>query len=91
MFFKDKSISREKQFTYWLEHKAKDCGLMQPPLPAQDAIGFLVDYLLGENWYVVNPVSTEQCNTQAIHEILMKHSSQYRKEYEKAIKRGADK
>lgn len=91
MFFKDKSISREKQFTYWLEHEAKDCGLMQPPLPAQDAIGFLVYYLLGENWYVVNPVNTEQCNTQTIHEILMKYSSQYRKEYKKAIKRGADK
>lgn len=85
MLFRDKPISKEKQFTYWLEFKAKDCGLMQPPLPAQDAIGFLVDYLLGENWYVVNPVNTEQCNAQAIHEILMKYSSHYRKEYKKMM------
>ena len=80
-----KKVSENRQFTYWLEHDAKDCGIMQPPLPAQKAISFLIDYLLGEGWYVVNPVNTEQCNTQAVHEILMKYSHEYRKEYKRAL------
>lgn len=82
-----KKISEKNQFTYWLENEAEDCGIMQPPLPAQKAISFLIDYLLGENWYVVNPVNAEQCNTQAIHEILLRYSKEYRKEYKQACKK----
>ncbi len=85
--FRSKNVSRKNQFTYWLEHDAKDCGLMQPPLSDALALQFIRYYLLGENWYVVNPVSHEQCNTQAVHEILMKCSYQYRKEYARAIRR----
>ena len=81
-----KKVSEKNKFTYWLEHDAKDCGLMQPPLEAQKALGFLCNYLLGEDWYVIDPVNTEQCNTQAVHEILMKYSREYRKEYNKACK-----
>lgn len=80
-------VTKERQFTYWLTHDAKDCGLMQPPMNAQKALDFLKDYLLSEDWYVVNPVNTEQCNTQLVHEILYKYSRKYRKEYNKAIKR----
>jgi hypothetical protein len=84
-------ISRNNQFTYWLGHDAEDCGIMQPPLAAQEAVNFLKNYLLGENWYVVNPVNTEQCNTQIVHEILYKYSSEYRREYQRAMKRGTNK
>lgn len=88
MFFRDKPIRREKQFTYWLRYKAKDCGLMQPPMKDAAALDFLRDYLLGEDWYIVNPVNHEQGNTQLVHEILMRYSRRYRKEYKKEIKRG---
>ena len=80
-------VSRKNQFTYWLKCEAKDCGLMQPPLSAQKAVDFLQTYLLGEDWYVVNPVNAEQCNAQAVHEILMKYSAEYRKEYRRACQR----
>lgn len=80
-------ISEKNQFTYWLEHDAEDCGIMQPPLSAQKAVSFLTDYLLGEDWYVVDPVNTEQCNAQIVHEILMKYSCEYRKEYKRACKK----
>lgn len=80
-------LTKEKQFTYWLEHGAEDCGIMQPPLSAQKALEFLKDYLLGEDWYVINPVNTEQCNTQLVHEILLKYSDEYKKEYYKKFKR----
>ena len=79
--FRSKNISRKNQFTYWLKYDAKDCGLMQPPLTDARALQFIRYYLLGEDWYVVNPVSHEQCNKQLVHEILMKHSKEYRKEY----------
>ena len=78
--FNKKKVSKENQFTFWLEHEAEDCGLMQPPLKAQKALGFLADYLLGEDWYVVNPVNTEQCNTQLVYELLQKYSTEFNKE-----------
>ena len=84
--FNKKNVSRQKQFTYWLKHDAEDCGILQPPLNAQKAVDFLKDYLLGEDWYVVNPVNTEQCNTEIVHEILYRYSSRYRREYQRATK-----
>lgn len=75
-----KKVSRSNQFTYWLEYESEDCGILQPPLDAQKALYFLKDYLLGENWYVVNPVNTQQCNTQIVYEILEKFSPEFNKE-----------
>ena len=83
-----KYISRKNQFTYWLAHKAEHCGIMQPPLKDALALQFIKDYLLGEDWYVVDPVNHEQCNAQMVHEILYKYSWKYRREYNRAIKRG---
>jgi hypothetical protein len=79
MFKKKQRLSEEKTFTYWL-NRAEDCGIMQPPLNAQKALDILKDYLLGEDWYVVNPVNTEQCNTQLVYEILSKYSKEFNDE-----------
>ena len=68
-------------FTDWLENDSIDCGIMSPPMEAEKALSFLTDYLLGENWYVVSPLSPKQVNTNRVHEILWKYSKQYRKEY----------
>ena len=68
-------------FTDWLENDSIDCGIMSPPMEAEKALSFLTDYLLGENWYVVAPLSPKQVNTNRVHEILWKYSKQYRKEY----------
>ena len=68
-------------FTDWLENDSIDCGIMAPPMEAEKALSFLTDYLLGENWYVVAPLSPKQVNTNRVHEILWKYSKQYRKEY----------
>lgn len=75
-----------KTFTYWLNHEAEDCGLCDPPLDAQSALNVLIDYLLGENWYVVMPESTAQVNSAAVFEILFKYSRRFRKEYKKYTK-----
>ena len=68
-------------FTDWLESDSIDCGIMSPPMEAEKALSFLTDYLLGENWYVVDPISPKQVNTNRVHEILWKYSKRYRKEY----------
>ena len=68
-------------FTDWLENDSIDCGIMSPPMEAEKALSFLTDYLLGENWYVVDPISPKQVNTNIVHEILWKYSKQYRKEW----------
>ena len=86
-----KHVSRKNQFTFWLKYKAKDCGIMQPPCTDVLALQFIKDYLLGEDWYVANPVNHEQCNSQLIHEILYKYSREYRKEYKLAMKRGQNR
>lgn len=41
---------------------------------------FIIDYLLGEDWYVVDPIGQTQINEIALYEILKKHSKRYRKE-----------
>ena len=42
--------------------------------------GFIIDYLLGEDWYVVDPLGHTQINEIALYEILEKYSNRYRKE-----------
>lgn len=68
-------------FTDWLENDSIDCSIMSPPMEAEKALSFLTDYLLGENWYVVDPLSPKQVNTNIVHEILLKYSKKYRKEW----------
>lgn len=41
---------------------------------------FIINYLLGEDWYVVDPLGQTQINEIALHEILEKYSKRYREE-----------
>lgn len=41
---------------------------------------FIIDYLLGEDWYVVDPLGQTQINEIALYKILEKYSKRYRKE-----------
>lgn len=41
---------------------------------------FIIDYLLGNDWYVVDPLGKNQINEIALYQILEKYSKQYRKE-----------
>ena len=41
---------------------------------------FIINYLLGENWYVIDPLGQNQINEIALYEILEKYSKRYRKE-----------
>ena len=41
---------------------------------------FIIDYLLGEDWYTVDPLSHNQINQVALEEILENYSKRFRKE-----------
>ena len=39
----------------------------------KNAIRLLIDYFLGKDWYVVDPISHDQINTIAVNEIIKKY------------------
>ena len=41
---------------------------------------FIINYLLREDWYVVDPLGQTQINEIALYRILEKYSKRYRKE-----------
>ena len=43
----------------------------------------IIDYFLGEDWYVVDPIGQTQVNEIALYKILEKYSKRYRKECKK--------
>ena len=46
----------------------------------REFVHFAIRYLLGDDWYVADPLGHEQINQVALEEILNKYSKQYRKE-----------
>ena len=56
-------------------------GILPAPLPAQEAINILCDYLLGDDWYCNVSMGVEQINTVIVEQILDKYSKQWRKDW----------
>ena len=73
-------------FNEWLDKNWQKDNMFPPPLDAQIALNFLQQYLLGEDWYIINPLTTAQANCEVVHNILYKYSKQYKKEYKKKLK-----
>lgn len=48
-------------------------NIFPPPTSDYEAFTILRDHFLGENWYVVDPLSHEQCNTEAVYDILLRY------------------
>ena len=77
-------MKRMSFIEWYLEEKIKDAdNIFPPPLEPQLALNFLKDYILGEDWYTINPISTKQINVEIVDEILYKCSKRYRKEVKK--------
>lgn len=75
-----KNVKNEnKTFNEWLNEQ-NDYGIMAPPMDAETAIDFLRRYLLGENWFSSNPVSSNQINTEITYLILRNYSKRYKHE-----------
>ena len=68
----------------WLKEQNETVNkgnIFPPPLEPQIAIDFLRAYLLGEDWYTVNPISQKQINTEIVFDILFKYSKRFKREY----------
>ena len=55
-------------------------GIYPAPMPAQQALNILCDYLLGEDWYVTDSIGVEQCNAIITEQILDKYCRQWKKD-----------
>lgn len=77
-------------FTEWLDKNWQKDNMLPPVLDAQIALDFLQEYLLEADWYIVNPLTTGQANSEVVHEILYKYSKKYKKEYKERNKRRSD-
>ena len=67
-------------YTEWLNKNWDKNNMFPPSLDPQTALDFLQEYLLGEDYYIVNPMPNIQTNCEVVHDILYKYSKQYRKE-----------
>ena len=68
------------KYTEWLDENWDKNNMFPPSLDPQTALDFLQEYLLGEDYYIVNPMPNIQANCEVVHDILYKYSKQYRKE-----------
>lgn len=79
-----------EKFTEWVDKNWEKGNLCAPELEPQKAIYFLVDYLLGEDWYTSAIGNVKQINVDIVAAILEKHSMKYRRElrkYKKSVKK----
>lgn len=49
----------------------------------KEFVDFAVKYLLGDGWYVTDPLGRTQITEEALYQILLKYSKKFRKEYKK--------
>lgn len=73
-------MERLKSFTEWLEKNWEPDNMFPPSLSADEALNYLKDYLLGENWYVSYPAGKEQIYTEIVYSILELYSKKFKKE-----------
>ncbi len=73
------------------ESKREDKGnIYCTGITDREFVHFIIKYLLGEDWYVVDPLGHEQINQIALEEILDSYSKKFRKEllrYKKGARR----
>ena len=72
-------------FTDFIEDKYKNRedknNMFGIGISDREFVRFVIDYLLGEDWYVVDPLEQTQVNEIALYKILNIYSKRYRKEY----------
>lgn len=57
----------------------KDGNMFPEPISAERALQVLREFFLGDDWYTVNPVSTEQAYVYMVDNILAKYPRKYKK------------
>ena len=66
-----------EEFSKILDKKRQEMGweenIFPPPTTDKEGLQILIHHFLGDKWYVINPISHEQINTEAIWDILSKY------------------
>lgn len=75
------------KFSDWLEENWEEDNMCPPPIGTQEALDFLTDYFLGEDFYVVLSMPQKQVNTIIVAKILEGYSKKYRKELKERRKK----
>lgn len=65
-------MTRE-QFNNYVKDKSIEYNISTPPMKAQEALNILNRHLLGEDWYIVDPLNQEQANTCIVMDIIRKY------------------
>ena len=73
------------KYTEWLNANWEKDNMFPPCLDPQKALLFLEQYLLGEDYCIVNPMPNIQANSEVVHDILYRYSKKYRKEFKNNI------
>lgn len=63
-----------EEFRAHIRHDRED-SIFPRGTDAQEALNILIKHFLGEDWYVVDPLSVSQVNSVAVLEILQKYPS----------------
>ena len=79
-----------KNFAEWLGRNENEDIIFPPSLDPQEALHYLKDYLLGEDWHIDIPVNNLQANSCIVDAILLKYSKQYKRDIKKARKEFKD-
>ena len=75
----------KETLTEWLRKRQED-NIFCPSMKAEEFVEFIKDYLLNEDWYTVNSVSTEQVYTEILIDVLDRYSKKYKKEKRRYFK-----
>lgn len=73
-------FSKQKAWAFYQERVQKNNWakdeLCDPPTSDKEGMQYLIDNLLGPDWYITMPESQEQINTVAIFAIIRKYVDQ---------------
>lgn len=73
-FIKDKESKREDKDNFFCT------GITD-----KEFVYFAIRYLLGEDWYVADPLGHQQVNQLALEDILYNYCKEYRKEVKEVL------
>ena len=66
-------------FTEWYLQNKDSNNLFDPPMSVDQALNFLEDYLLPDNYYTAQNAAA-QARTEIVYDILIRHSKKFKQE-----------
>ena len=75
----------DAKLTDWLERNRLECDMCPPPMSAGEFEHYIVKYLLGDDFVLVDSLGVSQVRSVALLDVLKKHSAEFRKEYKEYL------